>query len=69
MWRIMVRLGSAGGRWKELDCYFPNFLPFIQYSPCHHHPAPTSMGGSVEQDKESGLGHLPSESWPLNYKV
>lgn len=58
MWRIMVRLGSAGGQGggEEHDCYFPNILPFIQYSPCHHHPAPTSMGGSVEQDKESGLG-------------
>lgn len=61
--------GQCWGEWEEHDCYFPNILPFIQYSPCHHHPAPISIGGSVEQDKASGLCHLQSESWLLNYKV
>lgn len=32
-------------------------------------PPRTSTGGSVEHDKESGLGCLGSESWTLTYKL
>lgn len=65
-----MRLGGAGcvggvGRWEELFLYHAALQAAKSLSPP---PSPTSMGGSVDRDKEYGLGHLGSESWPLTYE-
>lgn len=58
-----------GGGGRSMTVTFLSSYPPLSIVHVTTLPPHTSTGGSVEHDKESGLGCLGSESWTLTYKL